>query len=187
MIPNAVSAVSPVRDGGRSRVLPPTKQSELYTDMVRNNDFAPLLKSDKSWTRYVQDANRQPICSTNLIVLVVLLRGRDAEAAPFCHAARLGTCNPHRYVSRTHHPRPSLARTLFPLVLSPLLAVSLWCLQALSSIRPDTFAQHRAHLNRNYRCAPYKEQQHFRTPSESIGNNYSPAAANLKVHTMDSV
>ena len=31
------------------------------------------------------------------------------------------------------------------------------------------------------KCAPYKEQRHFRTPSESIGNNYSPGAADLKL------
>ena len=35
MIPNAVSAVSPVRDGGREKVLPSSKQSDLYKDMVR--------------------------------------------------------------------------------------------------------------------------------------------------------
>lgn len=87
MIPNSVSVVSPIRDGGPNRVLPPGTQSGLFKDVVQNNEFAPLLKSDRSWTK----------------------------------------------------------------------------------------------------CAPYKEQHLFRTPSESIGNNYSPAAANLKVHSMDSV
>jgi len=31
------------------------------------------------------------------------------------------------------------------------------------------------------RCAPYKEQHHFRSPSESIGNVFSPTAADLKL------
>ncbi|KAK0140700.1 Dynein heavy chain 3, axonemal [Merluccius polli] len=34
------------------------------------------------------------------------------------------------------------------------------------------------------RAAPYKEQRHHRTPSESIGNNYSPRACDLKVQQL---
>jgi len=30
-------------------------------------------------------------------------------------------------------------------------------------------------------AAPYKEQPHHRSPSESIGNNYSPRACDLKI------
>ena len=33
------------------------------------------------------------------------------------------------------------------------------------------------------KLAPYKEQQHCRTPSDSIANNFSPKAADLKAHT----
>ncbi|KAL0984291.1 hypothetical protein UPYG_G00139540 [Umbra pygmaea] len=33
-------------------------------------------------------------------------------------------------------------------------------------------------------AVPYKEQRHYRTPSESIGNNYSPQACDLKIRNL---
>jgi len=35
------------------------------------------------------------------------------------------------------------------------------------------------------KAAPYKETPFHRTPSESIANNYSPAAQNLKINTLN--
>ena len=34
------------------------------------------------------------------------------------------------------------------------------------------------------RAAPFKETQHARTPSESIANNYSPTAQELKIKNL---
>lgn len=34
-------------------------------------------------------------------------------------------------------------------------------------------------------AAPYKETPHYRTPSESIANNYSPAAQDLKIKNLN--
>ena len=81
MSPNSVSVMPPVRGG---QVLPSAEQSELYKQVVGNNEYGPLLKSDKAWTK----------------------------------------------------------------------------------------------------CAPYKEQKHFRTPSESIGNNFRPTAQDLKIEAV---
>ena len=33
-------------------------------------------------------------------------------------------------------------------------------------------------------AAPFKEEKHCRTPSESIGNNYTPEARNLKIRDL---
>ena len=33
-------------------------------------------------------------------------------------------------------------------------------------------------------AAPFKEQKHFRTPSESIANNYTPTAGELKIQDL---
>ena len=33
-------------------------------------------------------------------------------------------------------------------------------------------------------AAPFKEEKFHRSPSESIANNYSPAASNLKINTL---
>jgi hypothetical protein len=33
-------------------------------------------------------------------------------------------------------------------------------------------------------ASPLKEQRHHRTPSQSIGNNYTPAVQQLKIKTM---
>ncbi|KAG9349924.1 hypothetical protein JZ751_026277, partial [Albula glossodonta] len=33
-------------------------------------------------------------------------------------------------------------------------------------------------------AVPFKEQRHHRTPSESIGNNYSPQARDLKIRNL---
>lgn len=36
-------------------------------------------------------------------------------------------------------------------------------------------------------AAPYKEQRHHRTPSESIANNYTPSAADLKLKELSKI
>ena len=37
------------------------------------------------------------------------------------------------------------------------------------------------------RAAPFKETAHARTPSESIGNNYTPTASSLKIRNLAKV
>lgn len=34
------------------------------------------------------------------------------------------------------------------------------------------------------RAAPFKEERHHRTPSESIANNFTPTASNLKIRNL---
>lgn len=34
------------------------------------------------------------------------------------------------------------------------------------------------------RAAPFKEEKHYRTPSESIANNYTPSASDLKIRAL---
>ena len=34
------------------------------------------------------------------------------------------------------------------------------------------------------RAAPFKEERFHRTPSESIANNYTPSASNLKIRNL---
>jgi len=48
MSPNSVSVVPPVVGG---QVLPDAEQSDLYKQIVGKNEYAPLLKSDKAWTK----------------------------------------------------------------------------------------------------------------------------------------